>query len=179
MTTFLPTGGNVSFVGIPALDGTLSGAAYALTASAVTGAGETTPLSAVAGVQTTDANDPLTIGGFLPVPTLVQPSSGVWGGTHVALAPLPSGTPVDLAVFTLSSGNGLVVWQIVAPGGDLSFDVPDLAQVPGVGTLVHGPLTTTFAIASIPGFDYGTLRTGQLSSGAWSAYAEDVVTSSY
>jgi hypothetical protein len=179
ITTFLPVAGDVSFVGIPALDGTLSGASYALTASAVTGAAENTPLSVVTGIQTTDANDPLTIGGFLPVPTIVQPSTGVWSGTQVALAPLAGGTQVDLAVFSISSGNGLVVWQVVAPGSDLSFTLPDLTQVSGVSTLVHGTLQTSYSIASIPNFDYGTLVTGQLQSSAWSAYAQNVVTGSY
>jgi hypothetical protein len=178
-TTFLPIAGDVPFSGIPGLDGTLAGASYALTASAVTGDSAGVPVSVVAGMETTDANDPLSIGGFLPVPSIVQPSTGTWSGTHVGLAPLPAGTPADLAVIDVSSGNGLVVWRFVAPATDVSFDVPDLTQVPGVTTLVHGPLTTTFSIASIPGFDYGTLRTGQLSSSAWAAYAQDVVTGSY
>ncbi len=178
-TTLLPVGGDVSFVGIPALDGTLVGADYALTASAVTGAAANVPLSVVTGIETSDSNDTLTIGGFLPIPTLQQPSTGTWGGTHVALGPIAAGTPVDLALINISSGGGLVAWTVVAPGSDLSFDVPDITQVPGVGTLVHGPLTTTFSIASVPDFDYGSLRTGQLESTAWSAYAQDVVTGSY
>jgi hypothetical protein len=178
-TTLLPVGGNVSFNGIPALDGTLAGADYALTASAVTGAMADVPVSVVKGIRTTDSNDPLTIGGFLPVPTLVQPSTGAWSGTHVAFGALPAGTPVDLAIVDISSGGGLIVWRVVAPGSDLAFDVPDIAQVPNVGTLVRGPLTTTFTLASIPGFNYGTVRTGQLATSAWRAYAQDTVTGSY
>jgi len=175
-TTLLPAPSQVDFVGIPALDGTLAGASYELNAAAVTGAGQGVPLSAVARIETTDANDPLTVGGFLPVPTIVQPSSGTWGGTHVALQ--ASGA-IDLVVVGVSSADGLVNWQIVAPGTDPSFDLPDLTQVPGVGTLVHGPITTTISIARLDQFTYGALRTGQLYAGAWNAYAQDVVTGSY
>ncbi len=87
--------------------------------------------------------------------------------------------PVDLAIVDISSGEGLVVWQIVAPGSVLSFDVPDIAQVPGVSSLLRGVITTSFTVASIAQFDYGTLRTGQLSTPAWNAYAQDQVTGSY
>jgi hypothetical protein len=179
VTTLLPVSGPVSFVGIPSLDAALAGASYALTGAAVTGDSWGTPISVVATIRTTDANDPLTIGGFLPVPTLVDPPAGTWGGTHIALGGVPSGTHIDLAVFNLSTANDLVAWQVVAPGSDLSFDLPDITQVPGVGALIHGTLTTTYSVATIPNFDYGNLRTGQLSGSAWSAYAQNVVTSSY
>jgi hypothetical protein len=178
-TTLLPVAGSVSFAAVPALDGTLAGADYTLTASAVSGATADDPVSVVTGIHTTDSNDPLTIGGFLPIPTLAQPSTGAWSGTHVAFGALPAGAAVDLAIVDISSGGGLIVWRVVAPGSDLAFDVPDISQVPNVGTLVHGPLTTTFTLASIPGFNYGTVRTGQLSASAWRAYAQDTVAGSY
>ena len=134
------------------------------------------PFSVVDGIETTDANNPISVGGFLPIPTLSQPSSGTWTGTHIALT---SGAAVDLAVLTVISGNGLVAWTIVAPGTDLSFDVPDLSMVPGVGVLQHGAIQTYFSVARINSFDYGQLRYGQLSGGAWSAYAEDALAGSY
>jgi IPT/TIG domain len=180
-TTFLPVSGAVSFVGVPSLDGTLAGASYDLAAAAVSGASGGPPISVVAGIETTNANVPVTVGGFFALPVLAQPSTATWTGTHVTLQ---ASGPVDLAVVDVSSGNGLVTWQIVAPGtsitgGTLSFDLPDLAQVPGVGALVHGPITTSFAIARIGSFDYGLLRYGQLSSAAWSAYASDTTSGSY
>jgi hypothetical protein len=175
-TTLLPPPTTVPFVGVPGLDFTLAGASYDLTAQAVTGASDGVPLSVVTHVETTDANDPVTIGGFLPVPTIVQPSTGTWSGTHVQLQ--ASGA-VDLVVVQVSSGNRLVVWQIVAPGSDLSFDLPDLSQLAGIGTLAHGRITTTFSVARLDQFSYGRLRTGQLGPGAWNAYAQDVVTGSY
>lgn len=176
MTTLLPVSGAVSFVGVPSLGGTLSGSAYDLAAAAVTGANGGPPFSVVDGIETTDANDPVTLGGFLAIPILVQPSPGTWSGTHVTVQ---AGGPIDLAVVIVSSGNGLLAWQIVAPGSDLSFDLPDLAQVPGVGALVHGPITTSVAIARMDAFDYAGLRSGQLSSAAWSAYAQDTTSGSY
>jgi len=176
MTTLLPIDGNVSFVGVPALDGTLVGAQYDLSASAVSGSGGADPVSVVTGIETTDANDPLTVGGFFDVPVLVNPSTTTWSGTHIQLQ---ASGPIDLAVVNLVTGNGLVTWQVVTPGTDLSFDLPDLSQVQGIEHLVHGELTTTFDIARINGFQYGQLHSGQLGPSAWSAYAEDTVSSSY
>jgi hypothetical protein len=176
VTTFLPLSGNVSFVGAPALDGTLAGTTYDLAAAALTGSTDTTPLSVITGIETTDANDPVTLGGFFDIPALVQPTTATWSGTHVEVQ---ASGPIDLVVVDLSTGDDLVDWQVVAPGSDLSFDLPDLSQLPGIAHLVHGTLVTTFAVARIDGFQYGLLRSGQLASSAWSAYAEDVVHGSY
>jgi hypothetical protein len=175
-TTLFPVSGQVAFVGLPALGGTLSTALYDLTGAAVTGQSGTTPLSVVTGIETTDANTSISMGGFLPVPTLAQPTVGVWGGTHVALQ---ASGPVDLVTLNVSSGEDLVAWQIVAPGAARSFDLPDLSQVAGVGSLIHGPITTTISVARIQNFDYGSLRSGQLSTQAWNAYAQDTIGGSY
>jgi hypothetical protein len=142
----------------------------------VTGANLGMPFSVVDGIETTDGNDPISVGGFLPIPTLSQPSAGTWTGTHVTLT---SVVPVDLVVVSVVSGGGLVGWTIVAPGSDLSFDLPDLSMVAGVGVLQRGAIQTTFAVARINSFDYGQLRYGQLSGGAWSAYAQDALAGSY
>jgi hypothetical protein len=77
------------------------------------------------------------------------------------------------------SGGGLLTWQIVAPGSDLSFDVPDLSRMAGVGSLIHGPISSTVSIARIAQFDYGALRSGQLATSAWSAYAQNTFAASY
>jgi hypothetical protein len=174
--SLLPVAGAVAFVGMPALDGTLAGASYNLAVQAVSGASHGNPVSVVSGVETTDANDPMTLGGFFGIPTLVQPSMVAWSGTHVQLQ---ASGPIDLAVLTIASGGGLVTWQIVAPGANLSFDLPDISRVPGVASLQHGPLSATFSIARTNGFQYGQLRSGQLDISAWSAYAQDVAQSSY
>jgi hypothetical protein len=174
-TRLLPISGTVSFVGVPALDGMLAGSRYDLTAAAVTGTGQQSPTSVVAYIETTDANDPISVGGFFAIPSLVQPGITPWSGTHVQMQ---GSGPIDLAVIEVGTGAGLVTWTIVTPD-NLSFDLPDISQVSGVDSLVHGTISTTFAIARITGFDYGTLRTGQLSSSAWNAYAEDTANGSY
>jgi hypothetical protein len=174
--TLLPVAGKVAFVGVPALDGTLAGASYDLAAQAVTSQNQTVPVSVVSGIETTNADDPITVGGFFDLPTLVQPSIAKWSGTHVQLQ---ASGPIDLAVLDVSSGSGLVVWRIVAPGSDLSFDLPDISKVAGVASLIHGPLSTSFSIARINGFQYGLLRSGQLGSSAWNAYAQDVAQGTY
>jgi hypothetical protein len=175
-TALLPLSGNVYFIGAPSLDGTLASALYDLTGQAVTGPNGDRPLSVVTRIETTDANGPVTVGGFFPIPSLLQPSTGTWNGAHVALQ---ASGPIDLAVVNVSSANGLVVWQIVSPGSNLSFDLPDLAQVPGVATLIRGPITTTFSVARVDGFNYGRLVSGQLKTSAWNAYAQDVVSGQY
>lgn len=176
ITTLLPVAGDVSFVGAPALDQTLTGDQYALVSSAVTGPNASLPASVVTGIDTTDSNDPITIGGFFEIPVLVEPPAGTWSGTQVQIQ---AAGPVDLAIVTVASGNGLVSWQIVAPGSDLSFSLPDISQVQNVDSLVHGPIQTTFAIARISGFSYANLPSGQLATSSWSAYAEDVASGSY
>ncbi|MBV9945268.1 MAG: IPT/TIG domain-containing protein [Myxococcales bacterium] len=175
-TSLLPAPGGVDFVGVPALSGSLANAAYNVTAQAVTGAAASPPLSVVSQLETTDANDPLRVAGFLGVPTPIQPPSGAWDGRHVAMQ---VGGSADLAVVNVTSGNGLVTWTIVAPGNDLRFEVPDLAQVAGVGTLARGPITTNFYAARVPSFSYDNLRYGQISTRAWSAYAQNVTAGSY
>ena len=112
-TTLLPVGGNVPFVGVPALDGTLAGEAYTITAAAVTGPSLGIPASIVTRINTTDSNSPVVVAGFLGVPWLREPSTGTWSGTHVRVD--TSGT-FDLLRVDVVSGGGLVTWMIVAPG---------------------------------------------------------------
>jgi IPT/TIG domain-containing protein len=179
ISSLLPISGQVSFVGAPSLDGTLSGCLYDLTASAVTGANGLAPMSVVNRIETTVANDPVTVGGFFAIPALLQPSAANWSGTHITLQATGA---IDLVDVQITSGNGLVTWQIVAPGSDLSFDVPDLSQIAGVTSLVPGPTVITFAIARLTSFQYASLRYGQFAavpSGAWSAFALDTTTGSY
>ncbi|HLK37361.1 MAG TPA: IPT/TIG domain-containing protein [Polyangiaceae bacterium] len=175
-TSFLPIAGTVGFVGIPSLDGSLAGDAYTITAQAVTGTAHDVPLSVVANVETTDANDPLTLGGFLPIPGFDQPGTGAWSGAHVDVQ-VPGA--FDLMVLDVASASGLVTWRIVAPGGSTSFEVPDLTKVPGAPTLMRGSIRSTLTLARINAFDYGRLRYGQFTSGAWNAYARDVAIGSY
>lgn len=169
-TAFLPNPGNLYFTGVPAMIGDLVGESYVVGAAAVTGAAALTPISAVQKVKTNDANVPITIGGFLPVPIPSVPGAGPWSGTHVSVG--AAGT-WDLMLTTVRSGGGLITWSIVAPAGATEFDVPDLALAgPKLG-LAKGPIKTTVYTARLDKFSYSKLRYGQLSSGAWSAFAYD------
>jgi hypothetical protein len=171
--TTLPAPPTMPFIGVPALDNAMAGEQYVLGGVAATGFEQKLPASVVARVRTTNANTPVSLGGFIGIPVLGQPGSGIWNGTHVEFSGATG--PADLSVTYVVSGGGLVTWTIVAPGGRMAFDLPDLAALPGpdpVG-LVHGAISTTVYVSRIEEFDYGRLRSGQLSSGPWNAYAFD------
>jgi hypothetical protein len=177
--TSLPPPATIPFIGVPSLDHALAGEAYMLGAAAATGQNLQRPASVVSRVRTTDANTTVTLGGFLGVPVLDQPGAGSWNGTHVQFS--GASGPVDLTLVTVTSGSGLVTWTILAPGAATSFDVPDLAAMPGPDPLglVRGPISTSVYVARIDGFSYGRLRTGQLSSASWNAYAFDSLAGVY
>jgi hypothetical protein len=174
--SLLPLSGTVDFIGVPALDGTLAGESYVVGAQAVTGVNWGVPASVVGHVRTTDTNQTVTLGGFLPIPVLNEPTTSQWGGTHVSLT--ASGA-YDLVLLTITSGDGLVTWTIMAPNGSTDFSLPDLSSLPGGMGLRQGPLDVAFAIARIDQFAYGELRMGQVSTGAWNAYAMDSRSSAY
>lgn len=178
-TVPLPAPGEIPFVGVPSLDKALASEQYVLGGVAATGPDNLVPASVVTRVRTTNANTPVSLGGFLGVPVLSQPGSGVWSGTHVEFS--GGAGPVDLALVQVSSGSGLVTWTIVAPGGKRSFDVPDLSALPGpdpVG-LIRGAISTTVYVTRIEEFDYGRLRYGHLRTTSWSAYAFDSLVGVY
>jgi hypothetical protein len=166
--TFLPVGGNVSFVGVPALDNALASQSYVVSGSAVTGSSFGMPESVVSFLNTTNVDTPITLGGFLGVPIPGVPAQGTWSGTQVSFG-APSS--FDLAMLTVSSGNNLVTWTIVAPTGDTAFNLPDLSGFPDSVGLVHGAIETTVYVANINSFQYGQVVYGQLSTSAWNAYA--------
>ncbi|HVH47974.1 MAG TPA: hypothetical protein VM925_36820, partial [Labilithrix sp.] len=172
-STALPAPPTIPFIGVPALDHAMAEEQYVLGAIAATGPDQHLPASIVSRVRTTNANTPVSLGGFLGVPVLGQPGTGIWNGTHVEFT--GAAGPVDLSVTQVVSGGGLVAWTIVAPGGKTSFDVPDLAALPGPDPLglVQGEISTTVYVARIEDFQYGRLRYGQLSPGPWTAYAFD------
>jgi hypothetical protein len=175
-TAFLPVSGSVTFIGMPALDNGLAGQSYVYSGSATTGPSFQPPSSVVSLIETTNANTPVTIGGFLGVPTPVEPANGTWSGTHVTFTEQSS---FDLAELNISSGNGLVTWTIIAPSGDTSFDVPDLSGFSDNAGLRRGGIQTVVYVANIASFQYGQVRYGQLSSGAWNAYATNVSNGAY
>jgi hypothetical protein len=175
----LPAPATIPFVGVPSLDHAASGEQYVLSAVAATGPDLQLPTSFVSRIRTSNANDPVTVGGFLGVPVLSQPATGTWSGTHVAFS--GASGPVDLTLVTVTSGAGLVSWTIVAPGAATAFDLPDLTALadPDAVHLVHGPIRSTVYVARIDDFQYGRLRTGQLAQSAWNAGAFDSLLGAY
>ncbi|HEY1956255.1 MAG TPA: IPT/TIG domain-containing protein [Polyangiaceae bacterium] len=173
--TLLPTSSTLSLVGLPALDGALTGESYALSASAATGPNMQAPGSVLAHVLTNDGNDPIALTGFVPVPVLGTPGSGQWDGKTVSFQ---ESAPVDLVLANVSTGGGLVTWSIVSPG-KTSFTVPDLGAIDATLALAHGTIGTEIYVARIDGFSYASLRSGQLATSAWSAYAFDVAGGAY
>ena len=178
-TLSLPVPNAVPFVGVPSLDHAAAGEQYVIGSVAATGATLQAPASVIGRIRTTNANEPIALGGFLGVPILGTPGAALWPGDHVLFT--GGEGPADLTYITVASGNGLSTWTIVAPGRATDFDVPDLhlLAVPGPVTLPAGTITTTTWVARIDDFQYGRLRYGQLSTTAWSAYAFDSQTGLY
>ncbi len=175
----LPLAGTVPFIGVPPLSGALATESYVISASAVTGPSQGAPASVIARFKTTDTSNVLTVAGFLGVPVLSEPSTGKWSGRSLKFT---ATSTLDLVQATISSAGGLVAWTVIAPGGTREVALPDLAS-PLLGAdplgLRRGPLQTTLYIARIDSFDYAKLRSGQLSSASWNAYAIDTLNGDY
>lgn len=177
MSRSVPLGSSeVAFRGVPALVGPLEAESYVVSARAATSASMALPASAVARFRTRDTANAVTLGGFVPIPVLREPSVGFWSGRHVELT--ASGA-VDLVALVVSSAGGLVAWTIVGPGTAQAFDLPDLAALPDRVGLARGALTVQVYAARIDGFRYDRLRQGQIAESAFSAFATDVRTLAY
>ena len=180
LSSLLPTEGPFRFVGIPPLLGTLTGARYVATASAVTGSAGGTPRSSV-GLFATIADDrPLGVGSFLELPVLKSPpSSAAWDRSSLELTRAPGGPTADLTLVDISSGDGLITWRIVAPGAPDHLVVPDLSALDAELSLVGGPLAIDVNVATIDDFSYAALTSRQLQPRGWRAHAEDVFFATY
>jgi hypothetical protein len=180
LSSLLPTDGPFEFVGIPPLAGTLTGARYVATASAVTGAAEGTPLSAVGLFASLTDDTTIGVGAFLELPQLVAPeSSSVWNRASFELTRVAGGPRSDLTLIDIASGDGLITWRIVAPGDPEVVEVPDLAAIDAELALVSGPIAIDVTVATLDDFSYGALTTRQLNPRGWRAHAEDVFFASY
>lgn len=175
----LPAPPSIPLTGVPSLDHGLTGEQYVLGAAAATGPDLQRPASVVSRIRTTNASDPVTLSGFIGVPVHGQPGTGSWNSTHVEYT--GGAGAADIGIVNVSSSYGLVTWTIVAPAAVKSFDVPDLNALPIADKLgiVPGPIVTTVYVARVDGFNYGRLRSGQLTQGAWNAYAFDSLSGAY
>ncbi len=176
-TALLPVSSPFNLVGIPPLVGSLAGTQYVSTASAVTGASATTPLSVVGLTVSTTTNQTVTLDGFVEIPKLTNPATnGSWNAQDLSVDWLPGGASVDLTVYDIESSAGLVDWTVAAPAGDKTVRLPDLASLSGdLGFgVVPGFVSITVSAAHIKSFDYGTLTYHQLGKNGWDAYARNV-----
>jgi IPT/TIG domain len=172
-TPLLPVRGPVTFVGVPPLDGPLTGATYLATARAQTGPAGAAPLSVLGRLITNNTSKPLAATGFVNVPTLVLPAvNAAWDDRHLAASFAPGGSPVDLTVYDIVSGGGLLHWTVAVPAGPRAVEVPDLRALPA-GFLPPGPLSIAVYGARIDGFDYGKLRYQNLRPAGMTAYSLD------
>jgi hypothetical protein len=172
-TLLLPISGLLPFVGVPALDGDLAGATYLATARAQTGPSGTAPLSAIGQLTSITTSQPLSATGFVNLPTLLAPAvNGAWDGMHLSTTFPPGGAPIDLSVYDIQSGNGLVHWLVTVPKGSHAVEVPDLRGFPD-SALPEGPLIIGVYGAQINGFDYGQLRYRHLRPQGMTAYSLD------
>jgi len=180
VSRLLPLAGPLSFVGVPALVGSLLGTNYVGTARAVTGEAGGTPLSVVGSVSATTTSDPLRVDQFVQVPALKEPApNSAWDGVSLASSRVAGGAAVDVVVYDLESAGGLIAWKVVTPGSTKAFTVPDLNALAADLGLSHGPLTIGVSAAKIDDFSYGSLTYRSLSPRGWTAYAQDVFYASY
>jgi hypothetical protein len=169
----LPVQGLLSFVGVPSLSGELSGTQYISTAKAHTGPTGTTPISAITRILSTSTAQPILVDGFIHVPTLVTPkANAAWDGKHLAAEYSPGGAPVEMTIYDIQSGNGLVHWLIAVPQGNNAVELPDLSMFPD-DAMPPGPLAIGVYGANYVGFDYKKLLYRQLRTSGMSAYAVD------
>lgn len=170
---FLPLTGAVTMVGLPALDGSLTGSVYVSSARAVTGNAGSAPLSVIGKQLSTSTAAPLSMEGFVGVPQLSVPApNGGWDGRHLSFT-FPGGTSgVDLSVLDIAAGAGVVNWTVAAPGGSQSVTLPDLSGFPDVA-LPPGPINISVTGGRIDGFDYQKLVYRQMRTGGMTAYALD------
>ena len=175
----LPVGSPLQFVGIPPLVGSIAGTDYVSTASAFTGDSQALPKSVIGLLASTTTNQIIPLDNFVEIPKLEVPgTNGSWNGQDLATSWEPGGASVDLTVYEIESGGGLVTWSIAAPAGVQSIRLPDLTQVPGA-SLKKGAISVSVSAAHIEDFVYGELVYRQLGARGWDAYAQDVYFAHY
>ncbi len=174
-TPLLPLAGPIGFVGLPALDGSFLGTTYLSTARAVTGPQAQAPMSVVGRLLSTSTAEDLFVEGFVGVPTLNTPANGAaWDGRHLATTFGAGGSAIDLSVYDITSGNGLIRWTVVVPKGSHAVEIPDLSGFTfPYGGLPGGPITIGVYGARVDKFSYGALRYRDIRPIGMSAYALD------
>lgn len=173
-TPLLPFEGELPFIGVPSLDAELYGATYYTTARAATGQAAATPLAVVGKVLATSTAEPVEMNGFIGAPGLGSPAlNDAWDGRHLS-AQYGPGAPVEMSVYDITSGNGLVHWLIAAPLGDHDIEVPDLSGfVSEDAALPPGPIVISLTGARYENLNYSKLRYRHLRPVGMAAYSVD------
>jgi hypothetical protein len=170
-TPLLPLAAPVPFVGMPPLDGDLTGARYLIAVEAVSGPQLAAPLSSVRSVATTTTSKPVLVDGFIRIPQIETPVEGAqFDGRHLAMSYPKGGFPADLTVYSVLAAGSY--WQVVVPKADNSVTLPDLTGFAEAG-LPPGPLSIAIHGGHIDGFDYGKLSYRRIQPAGMAAYALD------
>ena len=127
-TPLIPLSGPLSFIGLPGLDGDLTGSRYISSAEAVTGPQLGAPMSVVRDIATTTTSVPVDISGFVAVPELIMPAGGAgWDGRNLSATFPGGGFPADMSVYEITAGGGLYRWIVAVPTAAHDITLPDLS----------------------------------------------------
>jgi hypothetical protein len=175
----LPGATSLQLIGLPALVGNLEGAEYAVSVRAVTGLGGSLPQSVLPLINAREASEPIAVRGFVPVPTLSVGANqqGTWS-RELTASWTEQGRSVDLVLYSISSGGGLITWSVAAPPAAGPVQLPDLSRLPDVDIL-PGDLDVVVSLAGLTDFDYSELDLADLRRLAWQAYAMDRAATRY
>lgn len=178
--TLLSGPARVPFVGIPPLVGALAGASYVASARAVTGDAGGLPRSVVASARAGATSGVVTLGSFVEIPILTQPSrNGLWNGRDIQWRTAAGGQEPDLTIIDVLAAGGLYDWRIVAAGNPQAVRLPDLRAVHAELAWPRGDQSFVVSLAHIANFGYGRLRYGDLSERGWTSHASDAFSAAY
>jgi hypothetical protein len=167
----LPLASPIAFIGMPPLDGDLTGQRYIIAATAASGPQLSAPLSSVRSVATTTTSKPVKIEGFVRIPQMATPKEGAkFDGRHLGASYPTGGYPADLTVYTVVGAGAY--WLVVVPKSDNSVNLPDLSGF-AEASVPPGPLSIGIRGGRVDKFDYGKLSYRQLTPAGMSAYAQD------
>ena len=179
-TALAPMAGNLSFVGLPSLEGALGTSRYVVSARVGTGTTLDLPLSVHPSLATNDPNRVLVLDDFVSAPIMTTPAPNEsWDGRTITIAFPEGAKPVDLILYEIGLGGGLVTWTVATPGDARSVTLPDLTVLSSELGVPKGPVTIRVSAAKIRDFDYAQLQSRHLGRSGWNGYAIDEITAHY
>ncbi len=104
----------------------------------------------------------LTLPGFLPFPTILEPLEGsAWSGTRLAWS-FPGTPRVTHQQFILSDEKGAPFWLGMTGGETREVELPDLSSLIGYTPVPAGPRRMNLTSAYTPGFSVDAFNSSQL-----------------